>query len=105
MKRRTFIKQSAAASVAFSIVPSFVLGKDHVPPSDTLYLAAIGVGGRGGGIVREMAATGKVKFVALCDVDGLETSCHQSSSICYIARRFLHGGCTVACWHVGRCAS
>ncbi|WP_374959701.1 Gfo/Idh/MocA family protein [Gilvibacter sp.] len=69
MKRRTFIKQTAAASAAFTIVPSFVLGKTHVPPSDTLYLAGIGVGGRGGGVVRELAATGKVKFVALCDVD------------------------------------
>ena len=69
MKRRSFLKQSAAAGVAFTIVPSYVLGGRHVAPSDTLYLAAIGVGGRGGGIVREMMATGKVKFVALCDVD------------------------------------
>lgn len=69
MKRRTFIKQTAAASAAFTIVPSFVLGKTHIAPSDTLYLAGIGVGGRGGGVVRELAATGKVKFVALCDVD------------------------------------
>lgn len=69
MKRRSFIKKTAAAGAAFTIVPSFVLGKHHIPPSDTVYLAAIGVGGRGGGVVRELNETGKVKFVALCDVD------------------------------------
>ena len=69
MKRRSFIKKSAAASAAFSIVPSFVLGGNHIPPSDTLYVATIGVGGRGEGVVRELHATGKIKFVALCDVD------------------------------------
>lgn len=69
MKRRSFIKKSAAASAAFTIVPSFVLGGNHIPPSDTLYLGSIGVGGRGGGVCSELFATGKVKFVALCDVD------------------------------------
>jgi predicted dehydrogenase len=69
MKRRSFVKQVAASSAAFSIVPSHVLGKTHVPPSDTLYVAAFGVGGRGAGVIRGMEATGKVKFVALCDVD------------------------------------
>ncbi|NND64168.1 MAG: Gfo/Idh/MocA family oxidoreductase [Flavobacteriaceae bacterium] len=69
MKRRSFIKKSAAASAAFTIVPSFVLGKQHIAPSDTLYMAAIGVGGRGGGVVSELFESAKVKFVALCDVD------------------------------------
>lgn len=70
MKRRQFIKKTAGASAAFSIVPSFVLGGNgHIAPSDTLYMAAVGVGGRGGGIVREMTGTKRVKFVALCDVD------------------------------------
>jgi len=69
MKRRSFLKKSAAAGAAFTIVPSFVLGGTHVPPSDTLYVAGIGVGGRGGGVVNELFKSGKVKFVALCDVD------------------------------------
>lgn len=69
MKRRTFLKNTAAGSAAFTIVPSFVLGKNHVPPSDTLYVAAFGVGGRGAGVMRGLDATGKVKYVALCDVD------------------------------------
>ena len=63
MKRRSFIQKTAAASAAFSIVPSFVLGGQHIAPSDTLYIAAVGVGGRGGGVVRDLTAYGKVKFV------------------------------------------
>lgn len=69
MKRRSFIKKSAAAGAAFSIVPSYVLGGVHTAPSDTLYIGAVGVGGRGAGVVNELFETGKVKFVALCDVD------------------------------------
>lgn len=69
MKRRDFVKNIAAASSAFYIVPSHVLGGVHTPPSDTLYMAGIGVGGRGSGVVSELFATNKVKFVALCDVD------------------------------------
>lgn len=69
MQRRKFIKNAAVSSAAFSIVPSFVLGKQHTPPSDTLYVAAFGVGGRGSGVINGLDATGKVKFVSLCDVD------------------------------------
>lgn len=69
MQRRKFLKNASAASAAFSIVPSYVLGKNHVPPSDTLYVAAFGVGGRGRGVIEGLASTKKVKFVALCDVD------------------------------------
>ena len=69
MKRRTFLKNTAVATTAFSIVPSYVLGKTHTAPSDTLYVAAFGIGGRGNGVIRDLTNTGKVKFVALCDVD------------------------------------
>ncbi len=69
MERRKFIKDTAAASTAFSIVPSFVMGKTHVAPSDTLYIGAFGVGGRGAGVMKGLDETGKVKFVTLCDVD------------------------------------
>ncbi|MBT8188375.1 MAG: Gfo/Idh/MocA family oxidoreductase [Croceitalea sp.] len=69
MQRRKFIKNTAATSAVFSIVPSFVLGKTHVPPSDTLYMGAFGVGGQGRSVLRGLAETGKVKFVAFCDVD------------------------------------
>ncbi len=69
MQRRKFIKNVAATSAAFSIVPSHVLGKTHIPPSDTLYIGAFGVGGRGSGVIRGLDETQKVKFVTLCDVD------------------------------------
>ena len=69
MKRRNFVKKVAASSTAFSIVPSFVLGKGHVPPSDTLYVSAFGVGGRGTGVMNGLDNTNKVKYVTLCDVD------------------------------------
>lgn len=69
MKRRDFLRNTAAATSAFYIVPSHVLGKWHVPPSDTLYVAAIGVGGRGGNLVSQLAGSKRVKLVALCDVD------------------------------------
>ncbi|GGG40007.1 dehydrogenase [Croceivirga lutea] len=69
MQRRKFIKNATASAAAFTIVPSHVLGKTHVPPSDTLYVAGFGVGGRGSGVINGLHNTGKVKFVALCDVD------------------------------------
>ena len=69
MKRRTFVKRVAAGSAGLYIVPSHVLGGRHIPPSDTVYVAAFGVGGRGAQVIQDLDKTGKVKFVALCDVD------------------------------------
>lgn len=69
MKRRTFVKQVAAGSAGLYIVPSHVLGGKHIPPSDTVYVAAFGVGGRGANVIDELHKTRRVKFVALCDVD------------------------------------
>ncbi|QLE00908.1 Gfo/Idh/MocA family oxidoreductase [Galbibacter sp. BG1] len=71
MKRRNFIKNVSAAGSALYIVPSHVMGGVHIPPSDTLYMAGIGVGGRGAQVVSELFNTTKVKFVALCDVDDI----------------------------------
>ena len=71
MKRRNFIKSTAAAGSALYIVPSHVMGGIHVPPSDTLYMAGVGVGGRGGQVIKELYNTKKVKYVALCDVDNV----------------------------------
>ena len=71
VKRRDFIQKSVLAASAFTIVPRFVLGKGYTAPSDTLYMAGIGVGGRGNGVLNGLHTTGKVKFVALADVDDL----------------------------------
>ena len=68
--RRKFIKNAGLASAAFTIVPRFAIGgKGFIPPSDTLYLAGIGVGGKGRSDLSECAKSPNVKVVHLCDVD------------------------------------
>src|SRR5438874_7773086 len=48
VSRRDFIAQSAATAAAFSIVPRHVLGGvGHVPPSDQVNIAFVGVGAQG----------------------------------------------------------
>lgn len=64
--RRQFLKKSAAAVAAFTIVPRHVLGgKGFIAPSDQLTKAIIGVGGMGRGHI-EYEGT---KLLAVCDVD------------------------------------
>ena len=41
-------------------------GAETTPPSEKLNIAGIGVGGQGGGVIKEMAGE---NIVALCDVD------------------------------------
>jgi len=67
--RRDFVKQGAVAAAAFTIVPRFVLGRGYRAPSDTLYLATIGIGGKGKDDLAHFTKTGKVKVAFLCDVD------------------------------------
>ena len=62
------MKGAAAATAGITIVPAHVLGKSKTAPSDTLYMAGIGVGGRGYGVLNALHKTGRVKFVALADV-------------------------------------
>ena len=50
MTRRHFTRTAAAAAASLTIVPRHVLGgPGHLPPSDTLTKAVIGVGGMGRG--------------------------------------------------------
>ncbi len=66
MKRRQFLKLTAAAAT-LTIVPRHVLGgAGQTPPSAKLNIAGIGIGGQGAGDLREMATE---NIVALCDVD------------------------------------
>ena len=75
--RRKFIAQAATSAAAFTIVPRFVLGKGFVAPSDTLYIAGVGVGGKGTSDLTGFAGTPdgktvgnkKARVVFLCDVD------------------------------------
>ena len=66
VSRRGFLG-TAAATAAFSVVPSSVLAGGGTAPSDKLNIAGIGVGGMGKNNVRRCANTDNI--VALCDVD------------------------------------
>jgi predicted dehydrogenase len=69
LNRRNFLRKSAAgtATAGLMIVPRYVLGgPGHLPPSEKLNLAGIGVGNRGWTVIRQMEAH---NIVALCDVD------------------------------------
>ena len=67
--RRDFLKKAAAASSIF-IVPRHVLGgPGFVAPSDTVNLAAVGIGGKGRSDLANAALPKNVRVVGLCDVD------------------------------------
>src|ERR1700712_373094 len=67
--RRDFVKTSALAAAGFTIVPRFVLGKGYRAPSDTLYVASVGLGGKGTSDIEAFVKSGKAKSAFLCDVD------------------------------------
>lgn len=76
LSRRNFVKSASVAAAAFTIVPRFVLGgKNFNAPSDTLYIASIGAGGKGGSDMSEMVkimpgeTKSKAKIIAMADVD------------------------------------
>jgi len=59
--------RAAGAVAAFTIVaPDVLAGPRRIPPSEKLNIAGVGVGGRGGGDLRELESE---NIVALCDVD------------------------------------
>jgi len=74
--RRDFLKRSAAAGALtftgcglFNVVPRHVLGgSGHTPPSETVYVASIGAGGRAAWNIGQCRMAGG-RIVALCDVD------------------------------------
>ncbi len=70
MKRRNFIRQAGLAAAAITIVPRHVIGgKGFRAPSDTLYVAGIGAGGKGESDIASFAKSGKATISFLCDVD------------------------------------
>jgi len=67
MTRRTFLRKTGVAAAGITILPNYVVGGlGHTPPSDKLNIAGIGVGGRGGGVLKGLA---NENIVALCDVE------------------------------------
>lgn len=65
MNRRKFLKTSAAAVAALTIIPRHVLGRGYLAPSDMLTKAVIGVGSMGRGHLSYPGA----KLIAICDVE------------------------------------
>src|SRR5881409_730070 len=66
ISRRDFLATAAAGGAACAIVPRNVLGRGFTPPSDTLNIAAAGVGGMGRSNLINLASQ---NIVAMCDVD------------------------------------
>jgi predicted dehydrogenase len=67
ISRRGFLGGVALSTAAFHVVPGTALGLNGAtPPSERLNVAGIGVGGQGGGDMRQFE---KENVVALCDVD------------------------------------
>ena len=64
--RRRFVKTVAGTGAALTIVPRHVLGRGLEAPSDTLNIAAVGVGGMGRSNMISLASQ---NLVAMCDVD------------------------------------
>ena len=64
ISRRSFVSTSAATAFGFQFFPGKLLGAEA--PSNKLNIAGIGVGGMGGGNLRQCK---EENIVALCDVD------------------------------------
>jgi len=70
LSRREFLAQSAATVAGFSIVPRHVLGGvGHVPPSDKVNIAFIGVGAQGLRVMLHFLREPDVQGVAVCDAN------------------------------------
>ena len=70
LPRRQYVKKAAATVFGFQIVPRHVIGgPGFTPPSEKVNLGCIGIGGQGGGDIRDLDDSGLANIVALCDVD------------------------------------
>ena len=66
LSRRSFMSDVAIAGAGLTIVPRNVLGRGVTAPSDTLNVAAVGVGGQGRSDLVNLSTE---NIVAMCDVD------------------------------------
>ena len=75
VNRRQFLGSAAAASVALTVVPRYVLGgPGYIAPSDKLTLGYVGCGTQG---IREMASLIKdprIQIVSVCDPNKMSTN-------------------------------
>jgi len=97
ISRRAMLARSAAALGAATVVPASVLGREGQPAAnDRIVLGAIGIGGRGSGVLRTMMQVPGVQVVANCDVraDRRETvkrmiDTHYGNRDCQTYRDFI----------------
>jgi predicted dehydrogenase len=70
--RRDFLRGTGSATAAIAcptIIPASALGRNGaVAPSERIVMGAIGVGGRGAGVLRVLLGRPDVQVVAVCDV-------------------------------------
>jgi len=69
--RRDFLRRSGAvggALAAPTIIPSSVLGRTAVPPSERIVMGGIGLGCQGGNDFGAFLGNKEVQYVAVCDV-------------------------------------
>ncbi|HEY2952468.1 MAG TPA: twin-arginine translocation signal domain-containing protein, partial [Verrucomicrobiae bacterium] len=78
LTRRQFLKTTAAATISFNAVPL-----SGAEPGRTYRAALIGCGWWGKNILKEAIKSGRVKIVALCDVDAntLEVAVEQVNDL------------------------
>jgi hypothetical protein len=73
--RREFISTTAAASVAFTILPRHVLGgPGYIAPSDKINLAYIGCGTQGLREMCELITSPELQIVSVCDPNKMSTN-------------------------------
>jgi predicted dehydrogenase len=69
LTRRQFLRRTAASAAVLGAAPGWLSqATPRLSPNEKVNIAGIGVGSRGGGVVKEVAAEGQ-NIVALCDVD------------------------------------
>ncbi|MHC4120383.1 MAG: Gfo/Idh/MocA family protein [Planctomycetota bacterium] len=68
--RRDFIRTAGPVLAGMTIVPRHVLGgAGRIPPSETIQIAGIGIGGVGSGQITSISEQPGTRIALLCDVD------------------------------------
>ena len=73
VKRRKFIAAAGTGLAGFTIVPSHVLGKNHIPPSDKINVAQVGCGTEGIRQLPVLMDNERVQVTHLVDVNKYST--------------------------------
>jgi len=67
--RRQFLSGFMSSVFFPYVIPSSVLGKTNIAPSDRITMGYIGVGGRGKQVMRSLMGQRGCQILAVCDVD------------------------------------